>query len=696
MNKFTVNFLLKAVISVLSTALVVLLVVGVWQTWARLQVIRQTAAVADVSSAMFTAMHNLRVDRSNSNRELIADKAATTMNQQVEAARKAEMPALRRAVTALAAVDFADREAVVTRFEASVNRLAKLHEETQAAMFKPKAERPAGIAETYFKETNALIEQLAELSTRFNQLVRLNDAYVDRLFDLKEIAWDARSAAGDASVFLSNGLQAGQIAPETPFNYAVSVGRIRQSWDAMADMMQGVALPDRFKEKYERVKTDYLVDDALGRQTKLLQALAAGQKPDMTAAQWSNFSVPRLSLFVAVSEAALEIAREHIDGVERSKTLELIAGAVGLLVTLLGSVAAIWFVDRRVTSPLTVITDRMMALANGDLAIEVPYATRADEIGALGRAMETFKINMNEGEAMRRRQADIDRATAETRRREMHELADAFDRAVGGVVGRVAAAATQLQSSAQTLSASAEQTTQQSNAVAAASEEASANVASVASATEELSSSVREIGRQVEQSAQIAAKAVDEANGTTERVNGLATAADRIGSIVGLINEIAGKTNLLALNATIEAARAGEAGKGFAVVAAEVKQLADQTAKATAEIGTQVGAIQGATQDAARAIAGIARTIEQMNSIAASIAEAVDGQGAATSEIATNVQQASLGTAEVSQNITGVTTAAYEASHASTQVLGAASELTKLSDQMSQEVARFLATVRAA
>ncbi|WP_407050266.1 methyl-accepting chemotaxis protein [Methyloraptor flagellatus] len=696
MNKFTVNFLLKAVISVLSTALVVLLVVGVWQTWAHLQVIRQTAAVADVSSAMFTAMHNLRVDRSNSNRELIADKAATTMNQQVEAARKAEMPALRRAVTALAAVDFADREAVVTRFEASVNRLAKLHEETQAAMFKPKAERPAGIAETYFKETNALIEQLAELSTRFNQLVRLNDAYVDRLFDLKEIAWDARSAAGDASVFLSNGLQAGQIAPETPFNYAVSVGRIRQSWDAMADMMQGVALPDRFKEKYERVKTDYLVDDALGRQTKLLQALAAGQKPDMTAAQWSNFSVPRLSLFVAVSEAALEIAREHIDGVERSKTLELIAGAVGLLVTLLGSVAAIWFVDRRVTSPLTVITDRMMALANGDLAIEVPYATRADEIGALGRAMETFKINMNEGEAMRRRQADIDRATAETRRREMHELADAFDRAVGGVVGRVAAAATQLQSSAQTLSASAEQTTQQSNAVAAASEEASANVASVASATEELSSSVREIGRQVEQSAQIAAKAVDEANGTTERVNGLATAADRIGSIVGLINEIAGKTNLLALNATIEAARAGEAGKGFAVVAAEVKQLADQTAKATAEIGTQVGAIQGATQDAARAIAGIARTIEQMNSIAASIAEAVDGQGAATSEIATNVQQASLGTAEVSQNITGVTTAAYEASHASTQVLGAASELTKLSDQMSQEVARFLATVRAA
>ena len=696
MSKFTVNFLLKAVISVLSTALVVLLVVGVWQTWSRLQVIRQTAAVADVSSAMFTAMHNLRVDRSNSNRELIADKAATTLNQQVEAARKAEMPALRRAVTALAAVDFADREAVITRFEASVNRLAKLQDETQAAMFKPKAERPAGIAETYFKETNALIEQLAELSTRFNQLVRLNDAYVDRLFDLKEIAWDARSAAGDASVFLSNGLQAGQIAPETPFNYAVSVGRIRQSWDAMADMMQGVALPDRFKDKYQRVKTDYLVDDVLGRQTKLLLALAAGQKPDMTAVQWSNFSVPRLSLFVAVSEAALEIAREHIDTVERSKTFELMAGAVGLVVTLLGSVAAIWFVDRRVTSPLTVITDRMMALANGDLAIEVPYATRADEIGALGRAMETFKINMSEGEAMRRRQADVDRTAAETRRREMHELADAFDRAVGGVVGRVAAAATQLQSSAQTLSASAEQTTQQSNAVAAASEEASANVASVASATEELSSSVREIGRQVEQSAQIASKAVDEANGTTERVNGLATAADRIGSIVGLINEIAGKTNLLALNATIEAARAGEAGKGFAVVAAEVKQLADQTAKATAEIGTQVGAIQGATQDAARAIAGIARTIEQMNSIAASIAEAVDGQGAATSEIATNVQQASLGTAEVSQNITGVTTAAYEASHASTQVLGAASELTKLSDQMSQEVARFLATVRAA
>jgi hypothetical protein len=138
---------------------------------------------------------------------------------------------------------------------------------------------------------------------------------------------------------------------------------------------------------------------------------------------------------------------------------------------------------------------------------------------------------------------------------------------------------------------------------------------------------VVEISRQVGQSAAIASKAVTEAGQTNERVKGLAFAADKIGSIVELINQVAGKTNLLALNATIEAARAGEAGKGFAVVAAEVKLLADQTAKATAEISAQIGAMQDASSNAADAIQGIGATIESMNDIAAQIASSVSMPG---------------------------------------------------------------------
>ncbi|GIK98279.1 MAG: methyl-accepting chemotaxis protein [Alphaproteobacteria bacterium] len=357
--------------------------------------------------------------------------------------------------------------------------------------------------------------------------------------------------------------------------------------------------------------------------------------------------------------------------------------------------AVVYLTTRAIVPPIHAMTATMGRLAEGDHGVEVPATERRDEIGVMAKAVLVFKENMIKAKELAAREAEAQKQR-EARARAIEKLTHDFDADVSMVLRTVASSATEMQATAQSMTATAEETSRQSTAVAAASEQASTNVQTVASAAEELSSSVAEIGRQVAQSTGIAGKAAAEAEITNARVQTLAEAAQKIGDVVNLINDIASQTNLLALNATIEAARAGEAGKGFAVVASEVKNLANQTAKATEEISAQIAEVQSSTTEAVTAIGGIAEVIREINEIATTIASAVDEQGAATQEIARNVQQAAQGTAEVSSNIVGVTEAATTTGAAAEQVLGVATELSQQSETLRGKVETFLAAVKAA
>ncbi len=277
-----------------------------------------------------------------------------------------------------------------------------------------------------------------------------------------------------------------------------------------------------------------------------------------------------------------------------------------------------------------------------------------------------------------------------------HHLADGFEARVGRLAQSVMASATEMRATSTVMSEAANDAASRVGMVATASDAASANVQSVASATEQLTASIREISQQVANSAGVAGQAAEEARRTNEKITGLAQAAQKIGEVVSLIQDIAGQTNLLALNATIEAARAGEHGKGFAVVASEVKALANQTARATEEIASQIEGIQGATGEAVAAIRGIDGTIGRINEIANAIAAAVEEQGAATGEIADSIQRAAQGTEEVNRNLGGITATSGEIVSAAGQTLAAVTGLSTLSEKLREEVDGFLASIRAA
>jgi methyl-accepting chemotaxis protein len=371
-----------------------------------------------------------------------------------------------------------------------------------------------------------------------------------------------------------------------------------------------------------------------------------------------------------------------------------IAGIVALLA--LPAIGLIALVGSGVSASIRGVATRMQALADGNLAIELPEAERGDEVGQMARTVRIFRDSMAEGERLRAEQEDLKAHAAEQRKLDMRRLANDFEGAVGEIIETVSSAATDLEVSASTLTSSAVRSQQLATTVASGSNEASCNVQAVAAATEELTSSVTEISRQVQGSARIAGEAVAQAQKTNDRVSELAKAANRIGDVVDLINTIAGQTNLLALNATIEAARAGDAGRGFAVVASEVKLLAEQTAKATGEISQQIASMQAATGDSVAAIKEIGETIGKMSEIASAIAAAVEEQGAATQEISRNVQQAAHGTKQVSSNISDVQRGAVETESASAQVLSATQSLSSESNRLKLEVTKFLNSVRAA
>lgn len=477
--------------------------------------------------------------------------------------------------------------------------------------------------------------------------------------------------------------------PEQLAAHGERLVQLRKDYDERKAFWTGSSLSADLKAALVS-KSDAEVQKFWKLSDQLLPALKA---KDMAAAERAYAQLKdAYTAHRAVIDSIVESANKQNAAMEKlaadrdSSMLYILLGVSAAVLALIA--AGLLGVALGVVRPIVRMTDTMQKLATGDLAAEIPFAHRKDEVGSMAGALVVFKQAAAENSRLREEQLRKEQEAALAKRGALHQMAETVERETGRSVDTASAASQGVERAASSLSEIARSLSAQSQAVAAASTQALGSSQTVSAAAEELSASIREIATQVARTSTVTKSAVAGREQARSTIQALAGAVKKIAEVSDLIGGIAGQTNLLALNATIEAARAGEAGRGFAVVAAEVKSLSDQTAKSTEEIGRLIAEIQASTQAAVDAVESMGGHIVEIDGVATSVAAAMEEQDAATREIARSISESASAAKEVSAKIGNVSRDAASVNERAVEVRQAIAGMAANLEQLRSVVVR--------
>ncbi len=603
LNRLSVNALLKSVVGMLAVAVVILVATNSWESWGRLKAASRTVRVADASAHLFTALVSLRLDRSWTFRDL-QSSAQNGVSSMLQGTRDKEMPALKASLPILRDIDIPAVKNDVVELEGMVTKIETMHRNSAAALSQPKSSRPPGIAQQAFNDLDTTLKLVEKISSKLATAISLNDSFVDKLIEMKELAWMVRNATGGSSVVVSNALSGRPLMPDALVAYTNLSSRADATWKVIETMAAGLPLPANIRETIQKANQAWFSPEYSKFRFATIRELASGKKPAVAAADWVKMSVVNQIPILNVANFALQLVKEHGEAT-RSTAQWKLAGNIGLLMLALAfSAMMMMLVTRRVTLPLRLIQGCMLKISGGDFNVTLPRLEAKDEVGQIVAAVSTMVSQV---------------------RRTISEIKSS-SREVTNASAEIATSTTDLSQRTEEQAASLEETS-------AAMEEISTTVRRNAENAQEATKSASATRVVADRGGEVAARAV-------KAMARIEESSRKISDIISVIDEIARQTNLLALNAAVEAARAGEAGRGFAVVASEVRSLAQRSSQAAKDIaelittsGTQVQEGVGLVNQAGEALSEIVKSIRSVATVVSDIATASAEQATGLDEI---------------------------------------------------------------